>query len=132
MDVLAGRVMLQFTPASTVVPHVKAGKLRALGAIGQHRLDALPDVPTLTEAGIAGFEESLWFGFNAPAKTPRTIVERLSAETLRVLNQPEVRNQLEAQTMAALAGTSEQYRVLIRRDTEKWAAVIRAAAVKVE
>lgn len=132
MDVLAGRVMLQFTPASTVVPHVKAGKLRALGAIGQHRLDALPDVPTLTESGIAGFEESLWFGFNAPAKTPRAIVERLSAETLRVLNLPEVRNQLAMQTMAALAGTSEQYRVLIRRDTEKWAAVIRAAAVKVE
>ena len=132
MDVLAGRVMLQFTPASTVVPHVKAGKLRALAAIGQRRLDALPDVPTLSEAGIAGFEESLWFGFNAPAKTPTAVVERLGAETLRILKLPDVKNQLAAQTMAALAGTSEQYRILIRSDTEKWAEVIRAAGVKVE
>src|SRR5438132_6555939 len=90
IDLLAGRVTLQFTPASTVVPHVKAGKLKALAAIGQQRLAALPEIPTLTESGIAGFEESLWFGFNAPAKTPPSIVERLSAETIRVVQLPEV------------------------------------------
>jgi tripartite-type tricarboxylate transporter receptor subunit TctC len=132
MDVLAGRVMLQFTPASTVLPHINAGKLRALATIGRQRLAALPQVPTLTESGIAGFEESLWFGFNAPGKTPPAIVERLSAETIRVLNLPEVKNQFAAQTMEALAGTSERYRTLIRRDTDKWAQVIRAAGVKVE
>ena len=132
IDLLAGRVTLQFTPASTVVPHIKAGKLKALAAIGQQRLAALPEIPTLTESGIAGFEESLWFGFNAPAKTPPSIVERLSAETIRVLNLPEVKSQLIGQTIEALPGTSEQYRALIKRDTQKWAEVIRAAAVKIE
>ena len=132
IDLLAGRVTLQFTPASTVVPHVKAGKLKALAAIGQQRLAALPEIPTLTESGIAGFEESLWFGFNAPAKTPSSIVERLSAETIRVLNLPEVKSQLAAQSIEVLPGISEQYRALIRRDTEKWAEVIRTAAVKIE
>jgi len=132
IDLLAGRVMLQFTPASTVVPHVKAGKLKALAAIGRQRLDALPEIRTLTESGIAGFEESLWFGFNAPAKTPPSIVERLSAETIRVLSLPDVKSQLVAQTIEALPGTSEHYRALIKRDTQKWADVIRTAAVKIE
>jgi tripartite-type tricarboxylate transporter receptor subunit TctC len=132
IDLLAGRVTLQFTPASTVVPHVKAGKLRALAAIGQQRLAALPELPTLTESGIAGFEESLWFGFNAPARTPPYIVERLSAETIRVLNLPEVKTQLDAQSIAALPGASGRYRALIKRDTEKWAEVIRTGAVKIE
>jgi tripartite-type tricarboxylate transporter receptor subunit TctC len=132
IDLLAGRVTLQFTPASTVVPHVKAGKLKALASIGHQRLAALPEIPTLTESGIAGFEESLWFGFNAPAKTPPAIVERLSTETIRVLNLPEVKHQLDVQSIAALPGTSEQYRALIKRDTQKWAEVIRAAAVKIE
>ena len=132
IDLLAGRVTLQFTPASTVVPHIKAGKLKALAAIGQQRLAALPEIPTLTESGIAGFEESLWFGFNAPAKTPSSIVERLSAQTIRVLNLPEVKAQLDAQSIAALPASSEQYRALIKRDTQKWAEVIRAAGVKLE
>ena len=132
IDLLAGRVTLQFTPASTVVPHVKAGKLKALAAIGQQRLAALPEIPTLTESGIAGFEESLWFGFNAPAKTPPSIVERLSAETIRVLNLPEVKSQLAVQSIEAIPGTSERYLALIKRDTDKWADVIRTAAVKIE
>jgi tripartite-type tricarboxylate transporter receptor subunit TctC len=132
IDLLAGRVTLQFTPVSTVVPHVKAGKLKAIAAIGQQRLAALPEIPTLTESGIAGFEESLWFGFNAPARTPPSIVERLSAETIRVLNLPEVKSQLVAQSIEALPGTSEHYRALIKRDTDKWAEVIRTAAVKIE
>lgn len=132
MDLLAGRVTLQFTPASTVLPHVKSGKLKALASIGHQRLAALPEIPTFTESGIAGFEESLWFGFNAPAGTPLSIVERLSAETLRVLSLPEVKSQLAAQSIDALPGTSERYRALITRDTAKWAEVIRAAAVKIE
>jgi len=132
IDLLAGRVTLQFTPASTVVPHVKAGKLKALAAIGQQRLAALPEIPTLSESGIAGFEESLWFGFNAPARTPASIVERLSAETIRVLSLPEVKSQFAAQSIDALPGTSERYRALIKQDTEKWAEVIRTGAVKIE
>ena len=132
MDLLAGRVTLQFTPASTVVPHVKAEKLKALASIGRQRLAALPEIPSLSEAGIAGFEESLWFGFNAPAKTPPSIVERLGAETIRVLGLPEVKSQLAAQSIDALPASSDQYRALIKRDTQKWAEVIRTGAVKIE
>src|SRR5207244_12710464 len=119
-------------PPSAVRRDGTSGKRKALAAIGQQRFAALPEIPTLTESGIAGFEESLWFGFNAPAKTPSSIVERLSAETIRVLNLPEVKTQLAAQSIEALPGTSEQYRALIKRDTQKWAEVIRSAAVKIE
>ena len=132
VDLLAGRVALQFTPASTVVSHVKAGKLKALGSIGRERLAALPEVPTLAESGIAGFESSLWFGLNAPAATPRDVIERLNSETVRALALPELKAQFAAQSVYGLPGTSERFRALIRQDTEKWANVIKAANVKID
>jgi tripartite-type tricarboxylate transporter receptor subunit TctC len=79
VDLLAGRIQLMFTPASTVISNVKAGKLRALAAIGKHRLSALPDIPTFTEVGISGYESAFWFVLNAPAATPKAIIERLSS-----------------------------------------------------
>ena len=129
-DLLAGRIQLLFTPASTLIPHVKAGTIRALGAIGARRLEALPEVPTLAEAGIAGFEASLWFGLNAPAGTPRGAIERLNREVNRVLALPEIKAQLAAQSIDAVPGTSEQFDALVRQDTEKWARVVKTAGVK--
>ena len=131
-DLLAGRIQLLFTPASTVVPHVRAGKLRALGGIGRQRLSALPDVPTLAESGIAGFEASLWFGLNAPAATPRTIIDRLNAEANRVLGLPDIRAQLAANSIDPAPGTSEQFGALIRNDLDKWSRVVKSAGVKSE
>lgn len=132
MDVLAGRVTLQFTPASTVVPHVKSGKLKALVTIGRQRLAALPEISTLSESGIDGFETSLWIGLHAPTATPPVIIERLNRETVRVLGLPEVKNQLAAQSIDTFSATREQFRSLIKQDLEKWAKVIRTAGVKVE
>ena len=131
-DLLAGRIQLLFTPASTVVPHVRAGKIKALGAIGRKRLAALPDVPTLAEEGIAGFEAGLWFGLNAPAGTPRPVIERLNREVLRVLDLAEVRAQLAAQSIEVAAGTPEQFGELIRSDTAKWARVVETARIKID
>lgn len=132
VDLLAGRVALQFTPASTVVSQVRAGKLKALASIGRRRLLALPEVPTFAESGIDGFESSLWFGLNAPAATPREVIERLNQEVVRVLATAEVRTQFAAQSIDALPGTSEQFGALIRQDTEKWAKVVKSANVKID
>lgn len=132
MDVLAGRVTLQFTPASTVVPHVKSGKLKALATIGRQRLAALPEILTITESGIGGFETSLWIGLHAPAATPPVIIERLNRETVRVLGLPEVKSQLAAQSIDAFPGTREQFGALIKQNSQKWAKVIRTAGVKIE
>ena len=132
MDLLAGRVALQFTPASTVVAHVKAGKLRALASIGRQRLAALPEIPTMAELGIGGFEASLWFGLNAPGATPPSVIETLNRATVRLLGLPDAKAQFAAQSISALPGTSEQFGALIRQDTEKWAKVIRAAKVKID
>ena len=109
-DLLAGRIGLLFSPASTVIPHVKAGTLKALGAIGPHRSAAMPEVPTFLEAGVAGFESSLWFGLMAPAGISPAIIERLDQTIQR----------------------GEAFGAFIRQDTEKWARVVKAAGVKAD
>lgn len=132
VDLLAGRVTVQFAPAATVVSHVKAGKLKALATIGRKRLEALPDVPTIAELGIKGFDAALWVGLSAPAGTPQAVIERLNRETVRVLDLPELKRQFAAQSIDPLPSTSEQYGTLIRQDLEKWAKVIRTANIKID
>lgn len=129
-DLLAGRIQLLFTPASTVIPHVKAGTLKALGAIGGKRLPALPDVPTLAESGIAGFDAALWFGLNAPAAVPTAALERLNREAIRALGLPEVKSQLAAQSVEPVPSSREAFAAFIVKDTEKWARVVRTAGIK--
>ena len=131
-DLLAARIQLLFTPASTVVPLVRAGKLKALGVIGQRRLAALPEVPTITEAGVAGFESALWFGLNAPAGTSRATIDRLNREAVRALGMPEIRAQLLSQSIETAAGSPEQFGELIRADTAKWGRVVNAAGIKAD
>jgi tripartite-type tricarboxylate transporter receptor subunit TctC len=131
-DLLAGRIALLFTPASTVVPQVRAEKAKALAVIGRQRLAALPEVPTLAESGIAGFDSSLWFGLNAPAGTPAAAIARLNREAVRVLALPEMRAQLAAQSIDPAPASSEQFGALIREETEKWARVAKAAGIRSE
>jgi tripartite-type tricarboxylate transporter receptor subunit TctC len=131
-DLLAGRIQVLFTPASTVIPHVKARTLNALGAIGGKRIPALPDVPTLAESGIAGFDAALWFGLNAPAATPAATLERLNREAVRALSVPEVRAQLAAQSIESVPGSREAFGAFILKDTEKWARVVRTAGITAE
>lgn len=130
VDLLAQRLTVQFAPASTVISHIRAGKLKALATIARKRLAALPDVPTLAELGIGGFDAAIWVGLSAPAGTPRAVIERLNRETVRITGLPEVKAAFAAQSIDPFTGTSEQFRELIKRDTEKWAKVIQTAGVK--
>ena len=129
-DLLAGRVSLLFSPASTVIPHVKAGTLRAFGLIGRQRLPALPEVPTFAEAGMAGFESALWFGLSAPAGTPVEIVERVGKDLATVLARPDVRAQLAVQSFNTLPGGVAPFADLLSRESGKWSGVVRAANIK--
>ena len=134
-DLLAGRIALLFSPASTVIPHVKANTLKPLGVIGAQRISVLPAVPTFAEQGVAGFEAGLWFGLNVPAGTPRAVIDRLNAEAARVLALPEVKAQLAGQGIeSGPAGftMSEQFGALIASETAKWSRVVRSAGIKGE
>jgi tripartite-type tricarboxylate transporter receptor subunit TctC len=131
-DLLGGNVALLFTPASTVIPHVAAGKLAALAVIGRGRLAALPEVPTMAELGIAGFESGLWFGLNVPAGTPPTVIERLNSETRRAFGLAEVKAQLAAQGIEAVPGTAEAFAAFYRQETDKWARVVRESGTKAD
>ena len=131
-DLLGGNVALLFTPASTVTPHVAAGKLAALAVIGRGRLAALPNVPTMTELGLAGFESGLWFGLNVPAGTPSAVIERLNAEVRRALGLAEIKAQLAAQGIEAVPGSADAFAAFIRQETDKWARVVRESGAKAD
>jgi tripartite-type tricarboxylate transporter receptor subunit TctC len=131
-DLLGGNVALLFTPASTVIPQVTAGKLSALAVIGRQRLAALPNVPTMTELGVAGFESGLWFGLNAPAGTPPAVIERLNAEARRAFGLPDVKAQLAAQGVHPVPDTAAAFAAFIRQETDKWARVVRESGAKAD
>jgi tripartite-type tricarboxylate transporter receptor subunit TctC len=111
------------------LPHVKSGRLRALGVTPIKRVSLLPDVPTLDEAGIPGFDYTTWYGLMASAGTPRAIVDRLNAETVAQLNGVTLQRRLEAQGLNAIPSTPAQFVAKLRSETEKWA---RAAAAKIQ
>jgi tripartite-type tricarboxylate transporter receptor subunit TctC len=131
-DLLAGRIQVMFTPASTVIEHVKAGTIRALAAMGQKRMPQLPDVPTFAEAGFEGYEAGFWFGLNAPAATPKDIIERLNKEIVRVLDLPDVREKMLTQTIVPVSSTSAEFGAFLQRDLDKWGRVVAASGVKNE
>jgi tripartite-type tricarboxylate transporter receptor subunit TctC len=131
-DLLAGRVLVMFSPASTVLPHIKAGTLRALASTGLQRASAAPELPTIAESGLAGFETAVWFGLFAPAATPREIIERLSRETAGALAAPELKSQLASQGIDVMASTPAQLGEYVRRETDKWAQVVQASGAKID
>jgi tripartite-type tricarboxylate transporter receptor subunit TctC len=131
-DLLAGRVLVMFSPASTALPHIKASTLRAIASSGTQRTAAAPDLPTISESGLPGFETSVWFGLVAPAGTPREIVERLNREAVRALAAPELKSQFAAQGIDTMGGTPEQFAAYIREETGKWARVVQASGAKID
>ena len=131
-DLMAGEVALMFSPSSSVLPHVKTGRLRALAVTTASRLPSLPDLPTVAESGLKGYETITWFGVVAPAKTPPAIIMRLNAEITKVLALPDVRNQFAIQGIEVIGGTPEQFALYIRDEIAKWAKVIRLSGVKAE
>ena len=131
-DLIGGQVALMFSPASTVLAQVKSGRLRALAVTTAARLPTLPELPTVAESGLPGYETVTWFGFVVPAATPRDIVGKLNSDTVKVLAQPEVRQQFATQGIDVLGGTPEQFAAYIRNEIVKWARVIKESGARAE
>lgn len=129
---IAGQTQGLFDNPPTVMAQIKSGGLRALGVAAKERIPQLPDVPTISSQGVAGFEASSWFGLIAPAKTPRPIVDRLAAETAKALQEPELQNRF-AQLGARLVGnTPEEFGKRVVEERKRWGEVIRAAGIKLQ
>ena len=129
---LAGDVSLAFSSIPTVLPHVRAGKLRALAVGDATRLPSLPDYPTISESGLAGYEAFSWAGVIAPAGTPQEIVARVNAELGRILRQKAIVEQLSAEGTIAVTDTPAEFSAYIRSELLKWAAIVRTANIKPE
>ena len=129
---LSGEVDLSFENALVVLPHVKSGRLRALAVTGAKRAAALPEVPTMSEAGLRGYEATGWYGLLAPAATPSEIVRRLHDETVRILRTQEMIDKLRAQGSEAVGSSPEQFAAFIRAESEKWARVVKTSGMRLD
>jgi len=129
-DLLAGRVSVMFSPASAVIPHVKAGKLKALASAASKRPTIAPDLPTMPEAGVPDFDASIWFGLMAPVGTPRPIIDKLAAAVNAALKADELKTSYAAQGFDPLGGGPEDMARTIAADTERWTVAARAAGLK--
>ena len=131
-DILVGRIASYWSPPSTVLPHIQTGKLRPLAVTGLARAPTLPDVPTVDESGYPGFEATNWYAFVAPGKTPAEILDRWNRELVKVLNSPDVREKLLEHGLEPHPGTREELAAYIRKETETWGKVIKAANIKAD
>jgi len=131
-DLMAGQIQMSFDTVTPDLPQIRAGKLRALAVTTARRSPALPDVPTLAESGLAGFDMGSWFGILAPAKTPPGIVAKLNAEIVKILNRPDVQKTFADIGAEKVGDTPPQMASLIRSDTEKYGALARKIGVKVD
>jgi len=131
-DLLAGHVNLMFAPAQTVMPYVQAGRLRALAVTGSKRSQTLPDLPTVAESGLPGYEAVGWFGLLAPAATPKATVAKLSADVKHVLAMGEVREKMLALGADPAASAPEEFARFIRDDQAKWSRLMKEAGIKTE
>src|SRR3954471_2885933 len=129
-DLLAGRITLMFNVAATLAPHVEAGKLKAFAVAQPKRASIMPDVPTLAEAGMTGYDAGIWIGLLAPASTPPAIIKKLSSAANAALNSEEVRSALKRQGTDPLGGTPKEFADFIRADIEKWVGLLAQAGPK--
>ena len=129
---LGGQVQLNFATIPSVLPHVRAGKLRAVAVTTIKRSPAVPEVPTIAESGVPGYDHGPWNGMLAPAKTPRTVIARLSAEVARIVHLPEAKAVLVHEGAEPVGNTPEEFAAIIRAETAKWEKVIRAAGIKAD
>jgi len=129
--VLGAQVHMMIDAITTMAPNVRAGKVKAMGTTGKTRSAITPDIPTLSEAGVPGYETGIWLGLMAPTGTPRPVIERLNAEIVKVLNSPDVKKNWGDQGATPMPMTIEQFDKFLRDDITKWAPVVRATGMKV-
>ncbi len=131
-DLLGGQITMSFDTITPVLSHIKAGKLRALAVTTSKRSPALPDVPTLDESGLKGFNLGTWFGILAPANTPRDVVVRLNAEVVKIVNAPDFKKKMEDIGAEPIGNTPEQMAKQIKDDTERFAKLVKDAGVSID
>lgn len=132
VDLIAGHIQLIFASPGTVMPQVKAGRIRALAVTTATRAAALPDTPTISEAGVPGYEAKNWYGLLVPVRTPAAIVQRLSTEVRGVLGMADIRATLVAQAVDPVPSTPEQFTAFVKGEITKWARVVKASGIKSE
>ena len=130
--VVAGQVNLLFTSTGAAMPHIKAGRLRALGVTTAKRTPALPNVPTIAETGLAGFQVDGWYALMAPAKTPKAVIDRLYRDTAAVLRQPDIVARIEAVGLEPAGISPQEFGDYIRAELKKWGTLIKEAGIKAE
>ena len=131
-DVLGGQVQMMFDAITTMAPNVKAGQVRALATTGAKRSTVLPDVPTVAEAGVPGYEATIWVGIMAPKGTPQAIVDKLNDEINKAIDRPEVRKMWAEQGAVPMAMTPAEFGAYLEKDIAKWANVVKTANIKIE
>ena len=131
-DLLSGQTAMLFATLPTVLPQVQANRLRPLAVLGKTRSAAIPDMPTLAEAGLTGFEVSNWTGVFVPAGTPTGIVTKLNNEIVRVMRLPEVQERLPRQGLTFTPGTPQQFAAFVQSEKDKWGALVKAVGVKAD
>lgn len=130
IDLIGGHLQLAFPSIPASIPHIKTGKLIALGVTPNQRASALPEIPTIDEAGLSGYEVSGWYGVIGPAKIPRPLLDKLNGEITRILQAPEMREMLSSQGADPLGSTPEEFAATIATDLVKWAKVVASAGLK--
>ena len=131
-DLMGGQVSMTFGTSLSVIPHVRTGRLRALATTGAQRSPALPDMPTIAESGLPGYEASLWYGFVGPARMPPEIVQKLNTEIAAVLAQPDIREKLASQGVDAKSTTPEEFGRIMVADVARWAAVVQKLGLQAD
>jgi tripartite-type tricarboxylate transporter receptor subunit TctC len=132
VDLIAGHVQLNFDSVPPVLPHVRSGRLRALAVTSEKRFSILPDIPTVTEGGVPGFDMSTWWGLVAPAAVSKDIIARLQADTVRVLRQPDVREKIAFAGADTVGNTADQFGAFIRSESVKYARIVKQANIKID
>ena len=131
-DVIAGEVAVTFPALQTCLPQARAGKARALAVTSAKRSPAAPDIPTMQESGVAGYEHTLWYGLFAPAGTPPAIVSKVSADISRVIAASDVRDRFAATGIETVGNTPAEFGQFFQAELEKWAKVIKATGIQIE
>jgi tripartite-type tricarboxylate transporter receptor subunit TctC len=132
MAIMAGEIDALFDNVPNVVPHIKAGKMKAIAVTGTQRAPLLPSLPTVAESGVPGYEVNVWFGMQLPAGTPRPLVERMNKDIARILKEPDVVKKFRDQGVEVVASTPDEFSKVVHSEVAKWTEVIKGANIKVD
>ncbi|HEV7392364.1 MAG TPA: tripartite tricarboxylate transporter substrate binding protein [Burkholderiales bacterium] len=132
IDLMSGQIQIMFDTLPSAIPHIKSRKVKALAVTSASRIQALPDVPTVSESGVPGYEVTSWYGPLAPAATPRSIVQKLEADFVRTANAPEVQQRLTAAGADPIGSTAETFAAFIETELKKWGKVVRESGARID